>query len=83
MKIKLDEENKQLKIDDNIKITYWMLKFVMVSNIFQMGLRVFNTPVANWDFLTWLWIPIGLASLPILYYFTKLSTEEVIPLDEI
>ena len=83
MKIKLDEENKQLKIDDNIKITYLMLKFVMISNIFQMLIRIFNTPVANWDLLTWLWIPIGLASLPILYYFTKLSTKEVIPLDEI
>ncbi|WP_282018142.1 hypothetical protein [Salegentibacter mishustinae] len=35
MKIKLDEENKQLKIDDNIKITYLMLKFVMISKIFQ------------------------------------------------
>ena len=32
MKIKLDEENKQLKIGDNIKITYWLLKFVMISN---------------------------------------------------
>ena len=83
MKIKLDEEKKQLKIDDNIKITYLMLKFVMISNIFQMLIRIFNTPVANWDLLTWLWIPIGLASLPILYYFTKLSTKEVIPLDEI
>ena len=83
MKIKLDEEKKQLKIDDNIKITYLMLKFVMISNILQMLIRVFNTPVANWDLLTWLWIPIGLASLPILYYFTKLSTKEVIPLDEI
>ncbi|WP_339647976.1 hypothetical protein [uncultured Salegentibacter sp.] len=83
MKIKLDGENKHLKIDDNIKITYWMLKFVMVSNIFQMLLRVFNTPVANWDLLTWFWIPIGLASFPILYYFTNLSTKEVILLDEI
>ncbi|MBO2542981.1 hypothetical protein J0871_00995 [Salegentibacter sp. BDJ18] len=83
MKIKLDEENRQLKIDDNIKITYWMLKFVMFTNIFQMLLRVFKTPVANWDFLTWLWIPIGLVSLFTLYYFTNLSTKEVIPLDEI
>ncbi len=83
MKIKLDGENKQLKIDDNIKITYWMLKFVMVSHIFQMLFRVFNTPVANWDLLTWFWIPIGLVSLFTLYYFTKLSTKEVIPLDEI
>lgn len=83
MKIKLDGENKQLKIDDHIKITYWMLKFVMVSHIFQMLIRILSTPVANWDILTWLWIPIGLASFPILYYFTRLSTKEVIPLDEI
>ncbi|WP_037319501.1 hypothetical protein [Salegentibacter sp. Hel_I_6] len=83
MKIKLDDENREIRIDDNIKITYWMLKFVMISNIFQMLLQVFNTPVANWDVLTWFWIPIGLTSLFILYYFTKLSTAEVVPLEEI
>lgn len=83
MELKLDQENKQLKIDDNLKITYWMLKFVMILNIFQMLLWVFNTPLANWDLLTRLWIPIGFASFPILYNFTKLITEEVIPLDEI
>ncbi|HKL35969.1 MAG TPA: hypothetical protein VJ899_06740 [Salegentibacter sp.] len=83
MEIKLDRENNKLRIDDNIKITYWMLKFVMISNILQMLFRVFNTPVANWDILTWFWIPIGLASPLILYFFTKLSTKEVIFLNEI
>ena len=83
MEIKLDEENKQLKIDDNIKITYWMLKFIMFSNLFQMFVGLTKAPISEWDTLTWFWIPIGLVSLFTLYYFTKLSTKEVIPLDEI
>ena len=83
MKIKLDGENKQLKIDDNLKFQYWMLKFIMFSNLFQMFVGLTKAPISEWDTLTWFWIPIGLASFPILYYFTRLSTKEVIPLDEI
>jgi len=85
MKIKLDRENRQLKIDDNLKITYWMLKFVMLTNVLQMLVRIYSASasISEWDTLTWLWIPIGLGSLLTLFYFSKLSTEEGIPLEEI
>lgn len=36
MDIKLDAANNQIKIDDNLKFQYWMLKFIMLSNLFQM-----------------------------------------------
>jgi hypothetical protein len=83
MEIKLDWENKQLKIDDNLKFNYWMLKFVMILNIFQMLMRVFKAPVADWNFYTWFWIPLGIVSIFMLFYISRLSTAEVIPVEDI
>ena len=83
MLIKFDPDNDQIKIDDNLKFQYWMLKFVMVLNIFNMLLNVWNSSFPEWGMLTWFWISIGLASLLILFYLTQRSTTEVIPLEEI
>ncbi|MBZ9629251.1 hypothetical protein LB465_00560 [Salegentibacter sp. LM13S] len=83
MKIKLDRENRQVKIDDNQKFNYGILKFVMILNIIQMLMRILINPVSAWDVYTWLIIPIGLFSFSIFFYLLKLSTAEVIPLEEI
>ncbi len=83
MEMKLDQENRQLKIEDNFKFTIWMVKFVMIANVVQTLMRIFNASISEWDTLTWLWIPIGIFSLFMLFYFSKLSTAEVIPLEDI
>lgn len=82
MEIKLDPNDNQIKIDDSLKFQYWMIKFVMLSNLFQMTVGLLK-PYSEWDTLTWFWIPIGLFSLFMLYYFTRLSTAEVITLEDI
>lgn len=83
MDIELDQENRQLKIDDNIKFQYWMLRFVMICNIVSASLKVFSASIPEWDMLTWFWIPIGIFSLFMLFYFLSLSTAEVIPFENI
>lgn len=79
----LDKENRQLIIGDNLKLTYWMLKFVLLTNVFQMLMRIYSASISKLDTQTLLCISIGLASLFSLFIFSRLSTAEVIPLEDI
>jgi len=83
MEIKLDRENNKLRIDDNMKFTYWMLRFAMICNIISASLNIFTSQISEWNILTWIWILTGLFSIFILFYIFKFSTAEVIPLDDI
>ena len=48
-----------------------------------MLFRLLLNPFAEWDFLIWIWVLIGLVSLIFFIYLYKLSTKEEIELSEI
>jgi hypothetical protein len=48
-----------------------------------MPLNLLLKPFADWNFLSWLWVLIGLVSVIFFIYLYKLSTKEGIELSEI
>lgn len=55
----------------------------MILNIIQMLFRLLLNPFAEWDFLIWMWLILGLASVIIFLYLNRLSTKKEIELSEI
>lgn len=52
METKLDQENRQLKIKDNFKVTLWCVKFVMTVNVIQMITSIIKVSISEWDTLS-------------------------------
>jgi len=48
-----------------------------------MLFRLLLNPFADWNFLSWLWVLIGLASVIIFLYLNRLSTKKEIELSKI
>ena len=84
MKIKYNEEDKSIEIKDKQKTQYYAINFLMIINIFNAVVNVYNMNDKQLDWMGYIWVILGIVSLVILVFFIiKKSTLDKIPLEKI
>ncbi|MFN4762675.1 hypothetical protein ACKGJN_06075 [Gillisia sp. Q332] len=85
MKITFNEKEKSIEIKDGLKWQYQLLKISLIFTIMNAVLfPVFVLEKIQLEWMGFIWIIVGLASLVILIYtFLKKSTSEKMKLSEI
>ncbi|MFO8147766.1 MAG: hypothetical protein R6U03_10295 [Gillisia sp.] len=85
MKITFNEKEKSIEIKDGLKRQYQLLKIPLIFTIMNAVLfPVFVLEKIQFEWTSFIWIIVGLASLVILIYtFLKKSTSEKLKLSEI
>jgi hypothetical protein len=84
MKIKYNEIEKSIEIKDSIESHYFILKMIMILNITNVILRLYDLNLSKINFTEIFWFVLGIISLVFLYlFFFKKSTLEKIPVEEI
>ena len=84
MKIKYNEIEKSIEIDDNLKFHYLVMKLIMILNLINAGLNLFLIREAEFGIKEIIWLFLGIISFVILYNFIFIKTTlEVIPIDNI
>jgi hypothetical protein len=82
MKIQFDKEKQVLVIRDNIKLHFMILKILMVINIVNAALRLYNAYLSG-SKTDLFQLSLGILSLGLFLYIYKLSVQEIIPVNEI
>ncbi len=85
MKITFNEKEKSIEIKDGLKFQYFLLKIMLTFTIINSILfPVFVLEKTHLEWMGFIWIIVGLASLSILIYtMLKKSTSEKLKLSEI
>lgn len=84
MKIKYNEIEKSIEINDNLKFHYLVMKSIMILNLINAGLNLFLIREAEFGIKEIIWLFLGIISFVILYNFIFIKTTlEVIPIDNI
>lgn len=84
MKITYNADEKTLEIKDNLKAPYLVLKFVMVINVFNALLFLYNSRDEPFGWFEAIWVGLIFLSVAVfLFLVFKKSTKEKIPLHEI
>ena len=85
MKIKFNEKEKSIEIKDGLKTQYLMLKIMLIITLINSILfPVFLLDKKQLEWMGFIWIILGLASLIMLIYqIMKKSTSEKLNLSEI
>ena len=84
MKIKYNEIEKSIEINDNLKFHYLVMKSIMILNIINAGLNLFLIREVEFGIKEIIWLFLGIISFVILYNFIFIKTTlEVIPIDNI
>ncbi|MBL4745876.1 MAG: hypothetical protein JKY08_05870 [Flavobacteriaceae bacterium] len=84
MKIKFNESENSIEIKDGLKKQYLILKIVMILNIVNASIRIFDKGASEYGFIEYIWIVVGVISLVVLFFFLyKMSTSEKISIGEI
>ncbi|MGM1057048.1 MAG: hypothetical protein ACQEWG_14260 [Bacteroidota bacterium] len=85
MKITFNEKEKSIEIKDGLKRQYQLLKIPLIFTIMNAVLfPVFVLEKIQFEWMGFIWIIVGLASLVLLIYtFLKKSTSEKLKLSEI
>ena len=85
MKIKFNEKEKSIEIKDGLKIQYLMIKIMLIITLINSILfPVFVLDKKQLEWMGFIWIILGLASLIMLIYqIMKKSTSEKLNLSEI
>lgn len=84
MKIKYNEIEKSIEINDNLKFHYLVMKSIMILNLINAGLNLFLIREAEFGIKEIIWLFLGIISFVILYNFIFIKTTlEVIPIDDI
>ncbi len=85
MKITFNEEEKSIEIKDGLKFQFLLLKIMLIFTIINSILfPVFVLEKIQLEWMGFIWIIVGLASLGIIIYtILKKSTSEKLKLSEI
>ena len=84
MKIKYNETEKTIEINDGLKNQYLILKILMILNLTNALIRIFGKNTTEYGFIEYFWIGLGLISLIVLFMFIfKMSTADKISIREI
>ena len=84
MRIKYNEIEKSIEIKDSIESHYFILKMIMILNITNAILRLYDLNLSKINFTEIFWFVLGIISLVFLYLFIfKKSTSEKILVEEI
>ena len=84
MRIKYNEIEKSIEIKDSIESHYFILKMIMILNITNAILYLYDLNLSKINFTEIFWFVLGIISLVFLYlFFFKKSTLEKIPVKEI
>jgi hypothetical protein len=85
MKIKFNEKEKSIEIKDGLKTQYLMIKIMLIITLINSILfPVFVLDKEQLEWMGFIWIILGLASLIMLIYqIMKKSTSEKLNLSEI
>ena len=84
MKIEFNELENSIVIKDGLKNQYLILKILMILNLANAIIRIFGKQTAEYGFIEYFWIGLGIISLVVLFMFVfKMSTAEKISIVEI
>lgn len=84
MNIKYNEIDKSLEINDGRKKLYFYLNLIMILNLFNAFVRLYDANGKLLGFIEIIWVVTGIASLIILFYLnTKKSSLSKIPIKNI
>ncbi len=79
MKVKYDEEQRLMEINDNFGKNNWTLKFVLILNIVNGGLNLVQSFLTGFTWFSVMWVSISLISAFILLFliFKKTSQSSI------
>ena len=84
MKIEWNESEEIIEINDGLQKQYLILKVLMGINLFNASLQLIGKPMAEYEFLQYLWLVVGFISLLALFLFVfKTSGAQKISITEI
>ena len=84
MNINYNTADGTIEIKDGMRMTYNVLKILMVINIFNASISYYNAPANGKGFLEILWICVGVLSLGVLFFLIfRKSTARVLPVGNI
>jgi hypothetical protein len=79
VKVKYDEEQRLIEIDDNFGKNNWTLKFVLIINIVNGGFNLAQSFLTGFNWFSVMWVLISLISIFILLFliFKKTSQSSI------
>jgi len=79
VKVKYDEEQRLMEINDNFGKNNWTLKFVLILNIVNGGLNLVQSFLTGFTWFSVMWVSISLISAFILLFliFKKTSQSSI------
>ena len=84
MNVKYIPETNTFEIKDGLRMVYIVLMVLCLMNILNGAIYFIGNPVPPFEFLHYMWIIIGLASLVLLWFFIfRKSTLSKVPYDQI
>ena len=84
MNIKYNENNQTIEIKDGLKTHHMLIKSLMILNLVNAILNVYDVNITKLSFMSTIWIFLALLSVFVLYiFFTKKSSLENIPVKNI
>ena len=84
MKVKYNEQEKSIEIKDGLKTSYLILGILMILNIFNASLNLYNMNEGQLYMVGYIWVFVGILSIGVLaYVLLKKTTLDKIPLDQI
>lgn len=84
MKVTYNEEEKIVEIKDRLKTSYFMLRIILLLNILNASINLYNMNDRELDGIGFIWVFVGILSAGILTYgLLKKTTLEKIPLNQI
>ena len=84
MKITYNKTTQAIEIKDGIKNRYLLYKFLIIINLLNAVLNLFNGIKHEFGTINFLWVILGIIFTYLFYiYFIKKVTAESIPIEEI
>lgn len=84
MKVHYNSRDNVFEINDGLRTVYTVLIFILLLNIFNGVFYFIGHSVPPYNFLHYLWIGVGLASLVVLWMFVfRKSSRSKIPKEQI
>jgi len=79
MKVTYNEAEKSIEIKDELKNQYFILKFLMILNLFNALVRLINMDKYDFGFMEILWAVTVIISLIVFYFliFKKSNAEKI------
>ncbi|MFT7036985.1 MAG: hypothetical protein ACJA2S_005527 [Cyclobacteriaceae bacterium] len=84
MKIKYNKIENSIEIKDGLKNQYMLLKFVMITNLLNALLNLYDVRDTGIGFIEIIWMILGIVSIVMMFVFiAKRSTLENVPIEKI